>query len=133
MEKFRIAIVHNQEIRETIMKLLGWDESKYLEYQFEQGFVYLKDNLGIPQDYIDLFTTDKECLWWPWWKNLWYNIDDTFIKEFNSDDPYMPFEVRMALTQAYEGRHDVNKIMAYPIPAIIEKMNAGLIKLKGTW
>lgn len=61
----------------AIMQLLGWDETRYFEFQYETGCAYLRDVL-CPGGY-GYGELCASRMYWRWWINGFNRRNDAFL------------------------------------------------------
>jgi hypothetical protein len=63
--------------RAAIIRLLGWSELEWANYQYENGLLYLQGYLPDDDEAQDVLQRSR--IFWTWWKNHWTNRDEHFI------------------------------------------------------
>lgn len=66
-----------QATTNQVMSLLNWNDQQYTQFQFEQGFEYLKFWIG--EDVFGYKELPLTASYWAWWRNHWHKRDLEFI------------------------------------------------------
>ena len=61
-------------LKQEVMSLLNWSETKYCNYQYEQGLIYLHAYVG--ED--GAHKLERSRIFWNWWKNQWAIRDEDY-------------------------------------------------------
>ena len=108
---------HVQEIksiqqftRDKVMRLIGWDNLQYGQFQMAQAEAYLDYHIGADVDGVQMIRESAQ--FWAWWRNHWHKRDMQFVEEVKDMD-----EAERVLF--YEITHDAEAIEFTPHSAIM--------------
>ena len=66
-----------EEVKQRVMELLGWDEQRYANNQYEKGLEYLEQYL--PNDEWARKQYSLTRAYWSWWRIQWHLRDELFV------------------------------------------------------
>ena len=107
-----------QVTRWQVMKLLNWNDQQYADFQFEQGYEYLKYWIG--EDAFGFAELPLTSAYWAWWRNHWHKRDMSFVESAK----------QMSLNERLTRYHFIHKpetIQYSPQKAIMENAYAEMI------
>jgi hypothetical protein len=62
-------MMHYNTSMAAAMALLGWDEAKYTQHQYEAGLEYLSEVMQLKKNWSRQL--EGERMYWNWWKSQW--------------------------------------------------------------
>ncbi|MEO9475840.1 MAG: hypothetical protein ABJG41_09905 [Cyclobacteriaceae bacterium] len=76
-------IQHIAQADEQILSLTGLNQEELNELRFNTAYEFLRDIMGV--DEYGLEVMPQTPLFWSWWRNEWFRVDERFLSNLRYD------------------------------------------------